>query len=182
VANEAQIEPIYGDPERPDRITAYVDTDSGERVDIADQDSPALFVVTKRHDAKEQEKLWRQRVGIYDGILLRREVLPDERQVFGQIQARVAGSTYRDLDGVVFADMVFERFREAFSDDAKAVKPLLAILAAATGYRLESRDSLKNDKPTLPREAEGIYRIAAPTKPTSSWIETRPVARRIESL
>lgn len=178
---DLEIVPIYGDPDDPDRVTAYADTSSGEIIDLAPDTDRLGFVILSRDDAFAQEKLWEKRRKIFDAILLDpRQGLTETRVTFGDIVASVRSSTYAALNGQMFAEMIFERFRGAFSDDAEAVGRVLAILAAATGYRVESRDALRDGKPFLPKEAEGLYRIAAPAKPTSAWIATERARKRLE--
>lgn len=142
-----------------------VDSD-GEIIEAADIDDPMKFLAAMRHDAKCQAKEWESRVDNLDRVLLKKQAA--KVTVYGDIVSAVKGGTYNKTDARRFADLILDAFPQAFDlEHEEAVAAVLAVLAAATGFK----------KDLLPDGAGDLYSAATAVIEKRPWVETS-IARR----
>lgn len=143
-----------------------VDDETGEILEVP-QGVDALFLVAhRRHDAKQQEDAWKAQRAMLDAVLLKKQ--EEKKAEYGDIIVAIKGGSYSKTDAEALANLVYERFRSAFSDDSVAVSAVLGLIAAASGFA----------KDKIPQPTLGIYEEATEWLEKRPWVETRPVLRR----
>lgn len=136
---------------------------NGEIVEDGSGDG-LLRVAQLRHEAYVQKRAFESYIEDLDRVLLKQQ--SEKKVAYGTVVCSVRGGTYTKVDSAQFADLVYERFTSAFAvfdaEADQAVAAVLAIVAAATGFKREA----------LPEPAWALLDAATTTLTKRPWVET----------
>lgn len=141
-------------PNGPDLV---VDED-GVIIDSAGINDVLAFIVSRRHEARQQAKEWEAYQKTLDAVLLKQ--LPQSRMTYGDVVVGRYGGTYSTTDCGAFAESLFELALEA--------EEMFEVISAAQGF---TRDN-------LPEKVRQVFDDCTTKAEKRPWIQSS-IARKL---